>query len=60
MTQARKNVPAPAEGANWEAEALRRVAHRVNSLPESPPGAEDFGWEQAVLEHLRRRLPANE
>jgi hypothetical protein len=45
---------------NWEAAALRRVARRVENLPETPPEADDFGWEEGVLDNLRRRLAANE
>lgn len=43
---------------NWEATALQRVAQRVENLPESPAEADDFGWEEAVLENLRKRLAA--
>ena len=60
MTHARKNTKSPPAEANWEAEALRRIAPRVESLPETPPEGDDFGWEKAVLENLRRRLAANE
>ena len=59
MSQSEKKDPPP-DADNWEAVALRRVARRVESLPESPPDAEDFGWEEAVLRNLRRRLAANE
>lgn len=45
---------------NWEAAVLRRVARHVETLPEAPPEAEDFGWEEGVLEKLRKRLAANE
>jgi hypothetical protein len=48
------------DSENWEAVALRRVARRVEALPESPPHADDFGWEEGVLENLRKRLAANE
>ena len=59
MTQADKNHPV-LDADNWEAVALRRVAHRVEDLPETPPEAEDFGWEEGVLEKLRKRLAAND
>jgi hypothetical protein len=59
MTQAdEKDAGKNAE--NWEAIALRRVAQRVEELPDSPPEAEDFGWEETVLENLRKRLAAND
>lgn len=45
---------------NWEARALSRVAHRVEELPDPPAEADDFGWEEGVLENLRQRLAANE
>ena len=45
---------------DWESIALRRVARRVESLPDSPPHADDFGWEEAVLDNLRKRLAAND
>ena len=48
------------DSENWEAVALRRVARRVEALAESPPHADDFGWEEGVLENLRKRLAANE
>jgi hypothetical protein len=48
------------EAENWEAAALRRVAQRVEDLPDSPPEADDFGWEEGVLRNLRKRLAANE
>ncbi|HET9694242.1 MAG TPA: hypothetical protein VFP48_07645 [Steroidobacteraceae bacterium] len=61
MTRADKEEKdAESDAENWEAATLRRVAPRVESLPESPPEADDFGWEEAVLENLRRRLAANE
>ena len=59
MTQVDKK-DAGKDAENWEAAALRRVAQRVEALPESPPEAADFGWEETVLENLRRRLAANE
>ncbi|HET7203306.1 MAG TPA: hypothetical protein VFI92_08055 [Steroidobacteraceae bacterium] len=58
MTQADKK-DAGKDADNWEAVALRRVARRVEDLPESDPEAGDFGWEEAVLENLRKRLAAN-
>lgn len=48
------------EAEDWESIALRRVARRVENLPESPPHADDFGWEEAVLDNLRKRLAAND
>ena len=61
MTQADKDKkPAQPVAENWEAIALRRVARRVESLPESPPNADDFGWEEGVLENLRKRLAARD
>jgi hypothetical protein len=45
-----------ADPGNWEAVALSRVAQRVEELPEPPIEAEDFGWEEDILEKLRKRL----
>jgi hypothetical protein len=59
MTEADKNEPRR-DVDNWEAAALRRVAQRVEALPETPPEAGDFGWEETVLENLRKRLAAND
>lgn len=59
MTQADKK-DAGKDAENWEAITLRRVARRVEELPQSPPEADDFGWEETVLENLRKRLAANE
>jgi hypothetical protein len=59
MTETDKKELRP-DSENWEAVALRRVARRVEALPESPPHADDFGWEEGVLENLRKRLAANE
>jgi hypothetical protein len=36
------------------------VAARVEDLPPLPAEAEDFGWEEGVLEKLRKRLSALE
>jgi hypothetical protein len=47
-------------GENWESVALRRVSARVEDLPARPQEAEDFGWEEGVLEKLRKRLAAQE
>lgn len=57
-----KNLPTATdpESDDWETAVLRRMAPRVESLPETPPEAEDFGWEEDVLENLRKRLAANE
>lgn len=46
--------------ASWETIALQRVARRVEDLAETPPEADDFGWEETVLEKLRRRLATPE
>ena len=59
MTQADKKEKRQ-DAENWEAITLRRVARRVEALPVSPPHADDFGWEEAVLENLRKRLAAND
>jgi hypothetical protein len=45
---------------DWETRALNRVAARVEDLPPVPAEADDFGWEEGVLEKLRRRLNATE
>jgi hypothetical protein len=60
MTQSNNKKDTRPDADNWEAATLRRVARRVEALPESPPEADDFGWEEAVLRNLRRRLAANE
>lgn len=62
MERDNKNLP-PAtdlESDDWETAVLRRMAQRVETLPETPPEADDFGWEESVLENLRKRLAANE
>jgi len=41
---------------DWESVALSRVVARVEDLPALPAEAEDFGWEESVLEKLRKRL----
>lgn len=46
----------PGKAEDWESIALRRVARRVETLPDSPPHGDDFGWEEAVIEKLRERL----
>ncbi len=58
MSQAekKKNNPVSLDGDDWEAVALRRVALHVEALPDTPPEADDFGWEEGVLERLRKRL----
>jgi hypothetical protein len=58
MTQTDTKKTAP-RSDNWEAAVLRRVARRVENLPAPPPEAEDFGWEEGILEKLRRRLAAD-
>ena len=60
MSQTDKKNTRQPDADNWEAAALRRVARRVETLPDTPPHADDFGWEERVLENLRRRLAANE
>jgi hypothetical protein len=45
---------------DWETRALSRVAPRVDDLPTAPAEADDFGWEEGVLEKLRLRLNAKE
>jgi hypothetical protein len=54
-----KNPPGH-DADNWEAAALQRVARHVEELPDVPEEAEDFGWEEGILERLRQRLAANE
>jgi hypothetical protein len=58
MTQADRKEPAPAED-NWEAAVMRRVARHVENLPAPPDDADDFGWEEDILEKLRKRLAAD-
>jgi hypothetical protein len=55
---------------DWESVALRRVAGRVEALgaeadamrrnqsetDDPDAAADDFGWEESVLQNLRRRL----
>ena len=62
MTQAERRKEERQDDAteDWESIALRRVARRVETLPESPPHADDFGWEEAVLDNLRKHLAAND
>jgi hypothetical protein len=50
----------PTETGNWEALALSRVARHVEALPTPSDEAEDFGWEEGVLEKLRKRLSQGE
>ena len=57
----RRRRPRKAEDTtSWEQVAIQRVAGRVKALPEPGPAAdgegEDFGWERAVLERLRKRI----
>ncbi len=56
MTDPDKRKAPRDERANWETIALNRVARRVEDLPVTPPEADDFGWEEGVLEKLRQRL----
>ena len=57
-------LPRPSPGRrrddDWESRALSRVVARVDDLPPVPAEAEDFGWEEGVLEKLRQRLNATE
>jgi hypothetical protein len=41
---------------DWESVMLGRVAARVEERAALPEEAEDFGWEEGVLERLRKRL----
>jgi hypothetical protein len=52
----RVSKPPQLGGDDWESVALRRVSTRVEELPALPQEAEDFGWEEGVLEKLRKRL----
>jgi len=55
---------------DWETEALRRVADRVESLTAKPAAGgpadadgsldDGFGWEESVLRRLRARLFADD
>jgi hypothetical protein len=54
------NDPLDTDADNWEALALSRVARHVEQLPEQPEEAEDFGWEEGILEKLRKRLADGE
>lgn len=56
----RVSNPPPPGGDDWESVALRRIPARVEDLPVLPQEAEDFGWEEGVLEKLRKRLAADE
>ena len=57
MSQTDKK-PGPTED-NWEAAVMRRVARRVENLPEPPADTGDFGWEEDILRKLRKRLEAD-
>jgi len=57
MTQQDRKKPAPADD-NWEATVMRRLARRVENLPAPPAGTDDFGWEEEILQKLRKRLDA--
>jgi hypothetical protein len=52
----RLSYPSLRSGEDWQSVALRRVSARVEELPAPPQEAEDFGWEEGVLEKLRKRL----
>jgi hypothetical protein len=45
---------------DWDTKVLKRVTHHVESLAEGPPAGggrkERFGWEEAALRALRRRI----
>jgi hypothetical protein len=41
---------------DWETITLSRIAAHVGDLPPLPEEAEDFGWEEGVLQLLRKRL----
>lgn len=60
FVERRRRPRNPDDAASWEQVAIRRVARRVKTLPDTadPVAGEDadFGWERAVLERLRRRL----
>lgn len=60
FVERRRRPRAPGDAVSWEQVAIRRVAGRVRAFPEPTAGAadegDDFGWERAVLERLRRRL----
>jgi hypothetical protein len=53
-------TPDLSQADDWETRALSRVAARVEDLPQVPAEADDFGWEEGVLEKLRLRLNATE
>jgi hypothetical protein len=53
-------APDFSQGDDWETRALSRVSARVEDLPPVPAEADDFGWEEGVLEKLRRRLNPTE
>lgn len=59
-----ESLPKPSPGRrrddDWESRALHRVAARVEELPPVPDEADDFGWEEGVLEKLRQRLNATD
>lgn len=62
----RKAPRQPGAAGDWESIALGRVARRVGSLPETsaeadpgsatPEESRSFGWEEAALRNLRKRL----
>ncbi|MGI9246780.1 MAG: hypothetical protein ACR2I8_08790 [Steroidobacteraceae bacterium] len=60
MTEPDKKQTSDQPTDDWETATLRRIAQSVETLPEPPAEAEDFGWEEGVLENLRRRLAAND
>ena len=55
-----RSAPNLSQDDDWETRALSRVAARVGDLPPVPAEADDFGWEEGVLERLRQRLNATE
>jgi len=59
-TERRDNPHREDERADWETIALRRIARRVELMPAtgatSPGQSADYGWEEAAVNALRRRL----
>lgn len=45
---------------DWESRAVHQVAARVDEPTTTPDEADDFGWEEGVLEKLRQRLNATD
>ncbi|HTE42373.1 MAG TPA: hypothetical protein VK629_16235 [Steroidobacteraceae bacterium] len=53
LIERRSEVRADEEG-DWESRALARVSGHLRSLPDEPQ--QPLGWEQTVLDVLRRRI----